>query len=110
MVNRVFGDLGIGVGVAADHAPVIGELTAQVHFQATGTHFASGTVNRGRAFGVGHQYIAFLDVEQRDVAGDAARQIELGTQLPGLGFFRRHTAVKHGTAPAQWRDGRVGFE
>ncbi|MNI08779.1 hypothetical protein D3C73_618280 [compost metagenome] len=109
-VIRVFSDFGIGVGVAANHAPAVAELAAQIHFQATGAHFTGGAVDRHRTFGIGDQHIAFLDVEQGDVARHTPRQIKLGADFQRLGFFRRDTAVEHDGAAAQWRDGRVGFE
>ena len=110
LVFRVFGDFGIGVGVAADHAPAVAQLTGHVHFQTPGAHFTGRAVNRRRAFGIGHQHVAFLDVEQRDIASDAPRHVQPRTQLPRLRFFRRDAAVEHGAAAAQRSDGRVGFE
>ena len=91
-VVRIVEHLSVGIAVAGDDAQVVSERPGDVHLHAPRAHLA-------RRFGNGFipdrfvvQHVALIDIEQGDIGGHAAEQLELGAQLIGGGLFRRQVA------------------
>ena len=83
-VVRVFQHLRVGVAVAGDNIGVLGQSPGKIHLHALGSHAALRYGNGFTSHAFVVQHVAFVDIKQRDIGGNAVEQVELRAHFVGV--------------------------